>query len=404
MIRPSIAKRSFSLKILLVVSLTSFTACTTMSVVKDEIESEKPKGYVAFHSDLLVHIFSLQDGKEIDEDISVFGFTPQGIARTPGKHDFIIYHEPDLGAPSKERISVLVFPDAITYVSVSKHVIGKGGMSRGVAYFVHVSVGSTPMPISPGPSDSKILTSALSDRNWGTRRYALKIFTETEIVPDSTTLERIRFLASRDRYLAVREAALELLDSLDEEIPDYPLYLDTFEHNLYPVWYTGSKEGVYDYYFDIEGYNIVSKAEKWAWSIKDLLEILIDVPNYDIELDASWKDGVTNYNYGFALFQSRADYYYLGISKSGHAKVGFLHNSISQDSLIPWQDNASESILSREVSNIKIEVRGREATYIANGTVIGKFILYEDFIPNEIGLFVSGKQKVIFKSIRIEER
>jgi len=403
MIRSDIARGILSLIILIALLLTSFTACTstiTMSIYKDEIGSGKSKGYVAFYSPKLGgQIYSLQDGLEIDEDIEIYGNRPVGIARTPGRHEFIIYHK-----KNKVNVSVPVFPDAITYVSVAEQVIGKTYSYSTYKYLVHVSVGSTPMPILPESSDSRMLTSALSDKDWGTRQFALQGLIQTKVVPDSTTLERIRFLASRDRYREVRETASELLRYLGEKIPSRPLHFDTFEHNSEPLWYIGSKEGESDYYFDGEGYNIDSKAETWAWEIKDLLELLSDVPNYDIEVDASWKEGVTNFDYGFVLLQDKGNYYHLSISKNGFARVGLIRNSVLQDSLIPWQNHASESIFSNDINNLKLEVRGKDATYFVNGAVIGRFILYDGFMPNEIGLFIYGKQKVVFKSIRIKAR
>ncbi len=410
-IRSGIARGILSLIILIALLLTSFTACNNMRIYKDEIGNGKPKGYVAFHSPTtVIQVYGFQDGRKIDEGKKFFGFRPMGIARAPGEHEFIIYHTSAYGEEYKERFSVSVYPDAITYVSVCKQMLGKV-TTLGENYQVNISVGSTPMPILPKPTDTKRITSALSDRDWGTRRFALRGFLQIKVVPDSTTLERIRFLASRDRYYEVRFAAFELLKSLGEKIPSTPLFFDTFQNNFYPKeynsylpWYTGTKEGESDYYFDGEGYNIDSKAETWAWEMKDLLELLSDVPNYDIEVDASWKEGVTNFDYGFVLLRDKGDYYHLSISKNGSGRVGLIRNSVLQDPLIPWQNHSNGSIFSNDVCNLKLEVRGKDATYFVNGAVIGKFKLYNGFTPNMIGLFIYGKQKVVFKSIRIDAR
>lgn len=418
-IRSGNARGRLSLMTLLTLLLTSFTACNNMRIYKDEIETGKPKGYVAFHSPVTtIQVYSFQDGREIDEDMKFFGFRPAGITRAPGKHEFIIYHTPQYGDVYKERFSVSVYPDAITYVSVAQQGLGKVTSVSEFNYRVNISVGSTPMPISPEPTDIKRLTSALSDKDWGTRRFALRGLREIKVIPDSMTLERIRFLTSRDRYKEVRRAAFELLESLDEEIPSSPLFFETFQDNYYHPWYKtyhprhfdylpwyiGTKDGESDYYFDGEGYNIDSRAEKWAWEIKDLLDLLSDIPNYNIEVDVSRKEGVSNLDYGFVLLQNRENYYHLSISKNGSGRVGLIDNSVLQDPLIPWQNHAKESIFSNNVSNLKLEVRGRDATYIVNGTVIGRFKLYDGFTPNMIGLFTYGKQKIVFKSIRIEER
>jgi serine/threonine protein kinase len=64
----------------------------------------------------------------------------------------------------------------------------------------------------------------------------------------------------------------------------------------------------------------------------------------------------------------------------------------------------SESIVSNDINNLKLEVRVKDATYLVNGTVIGKFKLYDGFVPNETGLYIFENQAVVFKSIRIEER
>ena len=397
--------------ILMTLLLTSFTACNNMRISKDEIGNGQPKGYVAFHSPVtLIQVYGFKDGREIDEDMKFSGFRPVGIARAPGKHEFIIYHTPEYGDVYKERFSVSVYSDAITYVSVDKQILGEAAAFR-VNYQVIISVGSTPMPISPKPTDIKRLTSALSDKDWGTRRFALRGLREIKVVPDSTTLERIRFLASRDRFNEVRWAASELLKSLREKHPSGPLFFDTFRSNSNPSlydtylpWYIGAKEGESNYYFDGEGYNIDSKAEKWAWEIKDLNELLSDVPNYDIEVNACWKEGVTNSDYGFVLLHDKGEYYHLSISKNGSGRVWLIRNSILQDPPVPWQNHANESISSNEVSNLKLEVRGKNATYLVNGAVIGKFTLCDGFTPNMIGPFTFGKQKVVFKSIRIDAR
>jgi len=398
--------------------LTYFTACTitkdSLYVVEDEIGDGKPKGYVAFYSPYGGKVRSLQDGKEIGEFHEIYALVPK-IARAPGNHEFMYYHN-----TFKTHISVPVFPDAITYVSVDGQKIGPSTSSLKYYYIVHVSVGSTPMPILPGPSDARILTLALSDRDWGTRRFALMGFTEAKIVPDSAALEQILYLASSDRYHEVREAASRLLESLHEKKPGRPFFHDTFEDNTYPYWYIGSKEEEADYYFDAEGYNINSMAETCVWETidlhdrlgstqgvkraKTLLKRFNEVPNYDIEVNVNWKDGETNYSYGFAVLQDINNYYNPGITKNGFARVGLVRHSVLQDPPIPWQNHVSELILSNDVNNLKLEVRGKDATYLVNGTVKGKFKLYDGFMLNKIGLIVCGKQKVVFKSIRIEAK
>jgi hypothetical protein len=352
-------------------------------VIEDEIGDGKPKGYVAFYSPYGGKVRGLLDGKEIGEFHEIYSLVPK-IARAPGNHEFIYYHK-----TYNTHISVPVFPDAITYVSVDGQKIGRPSTSSSKYYYiVHVSVGSTPMPILPEPSDARTLTLALSDRDWGTRRFALLGFTKAKIVPDSAALEQIIYLASSDRHQEVREAASRLLKSLREKKPSRPFFHDTFEDNTYPYWYIGSKEEEADYYFDAEGYNIISKAETCVWETIDLhdrlssrhgvkrakilLRRLNEVPNYDIEVNVNWKDGVTNYGYGFAVLQDINNYYYPGITKNGSARVGLVLNSVLQDLPIPWQNHVSESILSNDVNNLKLEVRSKDATYFVNGTVIGK--------------------------------
>jgi hypothetical protein len=46
----------------------------------------------------------------------------------------------------------------------------------------------------------------------------------------------------------------------------------------------------------------------------------------------------------------------------------------------------------------------KDATYLVNGMVIGKFKLYDGFVPKEIALYIFENQAVVFKSIRIEAR
>lgn len=187
--------------------LTSFTACTTL-VVKDEIGIGKPKGYVAFYSpDLIIHVWSIQDGTEIDEggnNSFWTGLEPEfRIARTPGQYEFVISHKKNY----KEGFSVSVFPDAITYVSVEKQVLSSSSFTYSGAYVtttsttetyrVHTSIGSTPLPISPTPSDAGVLVSALADQDTGTRLFALKGLAQANVMPDHATRTQIRCISSR---------------------------------------------------------------------------------------------------------------------------------------------------------------------------------------------------------------
>ena len=121
MIRSDIARGNLSLISLISLLLTSFTAFNNLRISKDEIGNGQPKGYVAFHSPVtLIQVYGFKVGREIDEDMKFSGFRPVGIARAPGKHEFIIYHTPEYGDVYKERCSLSVYSDAISYVSVEK--------------------------------------------------------------------------------------------------------------------------------------------------------------------------------------------------------------------------------------------------------------------------------------------
>ncbi len=413
MIRPIVIRRVLADLAILIFFIMSCASCASMTstikIVNDYVGEGRPKGYVAFFShSLSINISRLQDGKEIDEGYFMYNNKrPRGFAMVPGKHEFIIYHN-----KYKKHLVVPVLPDAITYVSVLRETISSGSTqwmgssSTYSTYYVHTSIGSTPLPMSPEQSDLETFTTALLDQDYGTRFFALKGLAQKKIVPNSTTLERIRLLAERDSCWRMNNEAANLLKALGEEAPRIPIRSYNFQQDSYG-WYQGSKEGTSDYYFDSDGYNVVSKIDSCVWCYSPWTiskKNFVNTPNYDVEVEASWKSGIDNEGYGFLLSYSNDDNYSFYVSKNGGAIVRRVQDSITQNPPIPWQNHVRQSISSSDVNKLKLEVRGKNATYLVNGTVIGTFLLVDGFIPINIGVIVEGKQAAVFRSILIEEK
>jgi hypothetical protein len=117
------------------------------------------------------------------------------IACPPGANVFVVHH-----LSLHERVTVKVEAGRTSYVGVSQIILSGGRYSIGVL------AGERPLPdtLSGDPDD---YLWALSDPDWATRFFAIKLLAAAKDGPTPAAVERLRAMASGDGSIRVREAA-----------------------------------------------------------------------------------------------------------------------------------------------------------------------------------------------------
>lgn len=396
-----------------------------ISIVNADASQNNSQSYISFYTDFsddkpvnsAVDIYKIIDNKEIFEATTFSPFASSvstkenfTLTKEPGTYDFVIkaYSEKHNLQVIYGHINGLVVKEnAITYVGI--HNIT--GAAIGTAF---ISYGLTQLPVTPKASDIELLTKALYDNDWATRKFAIIALTNLKVNDEQIT-EHIKDIAVTDRYMAVRNEAVNFLKSKKLPIPTEPFFLTNFL-NKAAYWHWGGQDPVFD--FTPEGYRIT--ASNPALSVVSLKSLLMDkgfngynpkkLKNYDIELDCTWKSGMKNAPYGLILGNGNdnnfinpniSNFYAFCITNDGGTSVLYYKNNQLSSSPIEWNNNTSASIISHNINRLKIEIKKDQITYYVNDILIGSFKANEDYLAQCIGMGVLNKTDVCFNRLAI---
>ena len=391
-------------------------SCMSLKTI-DEMDGQ-PKGYVSFYSpDLSIDIYRVENKGEILEakNHDFWQSYPElRIAKSPGTYTYRITHK-DYAAD----LRVEVQPDMVSYVSVNEIVLESssstsysyagvyGGSTRTTrtewTYVVSTTVGDAPLPVAPGAGDTGKILNALEDGDWGTRLFAVRALRQAKLDPGQDGTAKLKDMASSDRKREVREAAADLLKSIRAALPGTPLFLETFDDNA-GDWLYSDEGDPLQCYFTGPGYNMDNATGNYTWNTIPSPDRLTNLEDYDVEVEAVWKDGIQNNAFGLLLGNSARDFYDFCVSRNGGAISHRVVDASVKSKPIDWNNEHGTKLAAGDSFSLKVEVRGDSAAYSANGFSIGTVSLEEGFLPYRIGLIVYYNQDVLFRTIRITAR
>ena len=169
-------------------------------------------------------------------------------------------------------------------------------------------------------------------------------------------------------------------------------------------WRIFSSGSYYDAYFDEGRYVIDNKNEKIS---VELIFVEFQRPkNFDLELSAFWRSGVTNSWYGLVLGVDRYTFYRFGVSANCHSMIRITGKD--KHERILYQINGAPGSVRKvdEYSSdrLKIEDRGEKISCYVNGVHIGDIINTIIFDQLAIGVMVEDKQMVAFDNLVLTAR
>jgi hypothetical protein len=181
------------------------------------------------------------------------------------------------------------------------------------------------------------------------------------------------------------------------------LFKESFGDNAngWAIWKPGTN---YDAYLENGEYVIEPKTPSNA---PEVLPMAFPRPeNFDVEVSAIWKSGVTDHRYGLVLGIDADTYYTFGTSGNGQAVVG-INKAGAGDGLpdpIGWKPNTAREGDGVSFNKLKIEVRDNRIAYYVNDRYIGEItnaIIRDQWA---IGVMVQDEQKVAFDDLVLTAR
>jgi hypothetical protein len=141
--------------------------------IKDDLPPSSPKGYADFANYSFGYeiIYSMQDGKKVEEGSLTYTGEILRLARTPGNYDFLIEHRDDSGRKNSKLVNVKIVRDMLTFITVDRKIVDVESVLSGrseaklITYNIKISVAETPVPVNFGsePSKTEILNKLLND-------------------------------------------------------------------------------------------------------------------------------------------------------------------------------------------------------------------------------------------------
>ena len=181
------------------------------------------------------------------------------------------------------------------------------------------------------------------------------------------------------------------------------LFKESFGDNAngWAIWKPGTN---YDAYLENGEYVIEPKIPSNA---PEVMPMTFQRPeNFDVEVSAIWKSGVTDHRYGLVLGIDADTYYTFGASGNGQAVVGINKGGAGEGIPDPigWKPKTAREGDGVSFNKLKIEVRGNKISYYVNDRFIGEIanaIIRDKWA---IGVMVQDKQKVAFDDLVLTAR
>jgi hypothetical protein len=125
-------------------------------------------------------------------------------------------------------------------------------------------------------------------------------------------------------------------------------------------------------------------------------------PNYDVEVNTTWKKGKDDRPYGLCIGSEAATRLNFSVSGNGWTTVfGHRDNNLIEPDPIPWESGTSIVGNGRTSNLIKVEVRGDQMTFYVNGNMIGTVNSHIPAGQHRVGVFVDSPQKIEFDDLKV---
>lgn len=389
-------------------------SCATGAKLTDDMALDGSEGYISVYSRKLgIKITPVVDGV-LGETLknSDWWSTKEDfrIACPPGTHEFIVNHK-----DYEERFLIPVEAGRITFLSfrqqnqsVESSTSGFYGSYGGVTttttytYFIRASVSTVTLSADPERLDASSLGVALEDPDWGIRHYAVKVLTGGKFEIDGDTAALIGRMSVEDPFASVRISAGKLLERKNLPRPAPPLFFESFEWNVSSRWKVG-KDPETEEQFELSpaGYQVFAPKGRAGWSLRDIAKDLDDRDSCLMALECSWIGGSDTHAFGLMFGESEENFLIFCISRNGGVFVGRYWEDKWQEAAVPWEQTAAAEIAARTVHRIEVERAGDSYSFQVDGIPIADFTTDGLNFPDEVGVYVSGPQTVVFHKLMV---
>ncbi|GAB6097383.1 hypothetical protein JCM14469_36370 [Desulfatiferula olefinivorans] len=205
---------------------------------------------------------------------------------------------------------------------------------------------------------------------------------------------RIRQLTS-----ARSETVPERVAPPPEKTSDTRLLSDTFDANTHgwTLWPNGQHytTAIRDGGFFMQTKNALNSVEFMGHPLS--------LPErFDVEVRATWLDGVDNRPFGLALGSDPENRLNFAVSGNGWTNVtGYTDNTVIEPIPLAWAEGTARIGDGRTANLLKIKVRGKSCTYEVNGNRIGSVTLPVDPQRLRLGFFVENMQMIRFDDLTV---
>lgn len=126
--------------------------------------------------------------------------------------------------------------------------------------------------------------------------------------------------------------------------------------------------------------------------------------SFIVEWDSKWVEGVNHLSYGLLLGSNPQNAYYFSASGDRKSAVLFKKNDRWQSDLCSWKSQLPKGENSLDSDHYKVDFSTDRIVYSVNGQKVAEFDNILQFDSFVIGLFVSGKESIIFDDIIIDQK
>jgi hypothetical protein len=126
--------------------------------------------------------------------------------------------------------------------------------------------------------------------------------------------------------------------------------------------------------------------------------------SFTLEWESKWVDGVNHLPYGLLLGSDPVNAYYFSASGNRKSAVFLKKNNRWLTNPCNWKETVEQRDPGSDSDNYKVVFSNNRIVYSVNKRKIAEFNNELQFKSFMIGLFVSGKESIIFDSIIIEQK
>ena len=130
---------------------------------------------------------------------------------------------------------------------------------------------------------------------------------------------------------------------------------------------------------------------------------LTNSDSFTIEWQSKWVDGVNHLPYGLLLGPDPQNAYYFAVSGNEKSAAFLKKMDVWSKPPCDWKSGTSKAGNGHTINRHKVEFSNNRITYSVNDKSVSAFdnsLKFDSFV---IGLFVAGKESIIFDNIIIEQ-